>query len=69
MDNKTRILWITRTAIFIALLIVLQAATATLVNTLITGVMTCKLASGLSVAAVSPVMAIFIGIGPLWDLI
>lgn len=79
MNNKDKILWITRTAIFIALLIVLQAATAPLGNTLVTGsivnlmlivsVMTCSLASGLSVAVVSPVMAKFFGIGPLWSLI
>ena len=79
MDNKQRILWITRTAIFIALLIVLQAATAPLGNPLITGsivnlllitsVMTCGLSSGLTVALVSPVVAKFLGIGPLWALI
>ena len=79
LDNKQRILWITRTAIFIALLIVLQASTAMLGNTLITGacvnlmlimsVMTCGLGSGLTVAAISPVMAKLIGIGPLWSLI
>jgi len=79
LENKNKILWITRTAIFIALLIVLQAATAPLGNTLITGsivnlmliasVMTCGLASGLSVAVFSPVMAKFFGIGPFWSLI
>lgn len=79
LNGKQSILWITRTAIFIALLIVLQAATAPLGNTIITGsivnlllivsVMTCGLASGLSVAAVSPFMAKFLGIGPLWSLI
>lgn len=79
MDGKHNILWITRTAIFIALLIVLQAATVPLGNSIVTGsivnmllivsVMTCGLASGLTVAAVSPVMAKFLGIGPLWTLI
>ena len=78
-DNKKQILWITRTAVFIALLIVLQAATAPLGNSLVTGsvvnlmlivsVMTCGIMSGLSVAVVSPIMAKFIGIGPLWSLI
>ena len=73
------ILWITRTAIFIALLIVLQAVTAMLGNTLITGscvnlvlvvsVMTCGLGSGLTVAVISPIMAKLVGIGPLWSLI
>ncbi len=79
MNNKKRILWITHTAVFIALLIVLQAATAPLGNTLITGivvnlllivsVMTCGPASGLTVGLVSPIVAKFIGIGPLWVLI
>jgi hypothetical protein len=78
-QNKKKILWITQTAVFIALLIVLQAATAPMGNILITGtlvnlllivsVMTCGLASGLSVAVISPVMAKLIGIGPLWVLI
>lgn len=79
MKNKERILWITHTAVFIALLIVLQAATAPMGNILITGtivnlllivsVMTCGLASGLSVAVISPIIAKFFGIGPLWFLI
>ncbi len=79
MNDKKRIFWITHTAIFIALLVVLQAATAPLGNILITGtvvnlllivsVMTCGLASGLSVAVISPIMAKLIGIGPLWILI
>ena len=79
MDNKQRILWITRTAVFIALLVVWQAVSAPLGNTLITGsivnlllivsVMTCGLASGLTVASVSSIMAKLLGIGPLWSLI
>jgi len=79
VDNKQRILWITRTAVFIALLVVWQAVSAPLGNTLITGsivnlllivsVMTCGLASGLTVAAVSSIMAKLLGIGPLWSLI
>jgi len=79
LNNKQRILWITRTAVFIALLVVWQAASAPLGNTLITGsivnlllivsVMTCGLASGLTVAAVSSIMAKLLGIGPLWSLI
>lgn len=77
--NKKRILWITRTAIFVALLVVIQAATAPLGITLITGslvnlilivsVMTCGLSSGLVVAVISPVIAKLAGIGPLWVLI
>ena len=71
--NK-KILWITRTAVLIALLIVLQWTTSMLGNQLITGsvvnlmlivsVMTCGLSTGISVAAVSNTMAYFLGIGP-----
>ncbi len=78
MNNKSKIRWITRTAILIALLIVLQAATTPLGLTIITGsvvnmllvvsVMIGGLASGLTVAAVSPVLAKLVGIGPLWAL-
>ena len=77
--NQEKTLWITRTAIFVALLVVLQAATAALGNTIITGavvnmllvvsVMTCGTMSGLCVAVISPIMAKLIGIGPLWSLI
>ena len=77
--NQEKTLWITRTAIFVALLVVLQAATAALGNTIITGavvnmllvvsVMTCGMMSGLCVAVISPIMAKLIGIGPLWSLI
>lgn len=77
MNKKA--LWITRTAVFTALLIVMQALTAPLGNTLLTGaivnfiliatVMICGLASGVTVAAISPACAKLIGIGPLWSLI
>lgn len=77
--SKVKTLWITRTSVFIALLVVLQAATAALGNTIVTGavvnlllvisVMMCGLMSGLCVAVISPVMARFIGIGPFWSLI
>ena len=79
MNIKSKILWITRTAVFVALLVVLQAATAPLGNIFVTGsivnlllissVMTSGIASGLSVAAASPVMAKLLGIGPLWSII
>lgn len=79
MSEKKNILWLTRTAVFIALLIVLQAMTTPLGNIIVTGsivnlllivsVMTCGLASGLTVAVVSPVVAKILGIGPLWSLI
>jgi hypothetical protein len=77
--NRKQILWITRTAIFIALLIVIQVATKPIGITQITGslvnmilivsVMTCGLSSGLTVAVISPVFAMLIGIGPMWILI
>jgi len=64
----------TRTAVFIALLTVLQVIssmagnqiiTGTIVNTiLVVCVMTSGLSSGLTLAAVSPFLAAFIGIGP-----
>lgn len=79
MSNKEKILWITRTAILIALLIVLQAVTASFGNTIITGsavnlmlivsVMTCGLSCGFSIAVISPIVAKFFGIGPLWSII
>lgn len=77
--NREKTLWITRTAVFIALLVVLQAVTAALGSTILTGsivnmllivsVMTCGMMSGLCVAIISPIMAKLIGIGPLWSLI
>ncbi len=72
MRNK-KVLWITRTAIFIALLIVIQYATkalsqyvtGSLVNLLlVTAALTAGLASGLTVALLSPFFAFFFGIGP-----
>ncbi len=77
MMKNTKTFRITGTALFIALLVVAQMAS--LGNQLITGslnnllmivaVMTLGLTSGLTVAVVSPVLAKFIGIGPLWSLI
>ena len=79
MMKHAKILWITRTALFIALLIVLQAVTAAFGNTIVTGsivnlmlilsVMTCGIASGATVAVISPAAAKCFGIGPLWSLI
>jgi uncharacterized membrane protein len=47
-----------------------RIVTGSVVNfMLIVSVMICGLASGLSVAVVSPVMAKFLGIGPFWSLI
>ena len=77
MKNKSA-LWITTTAVLIAMLIGLQAVSASfgqivtgsLVNMiLIIAVMKNGLASGLTVAFVSPVFARLLGIGPFWVLI
>ena len=79
MHTKNKVFWITRTAIFIAMLVVIQITTAPMGNTILTGsivnlllivsAMICGPVSGLLVGAVSPVMARFLGIGPLWSLI
>jgi len=77
MKNKGA-LWVTTTAVFIALLIGAQAVTASfgalvtgsLVNLmLIMAVMTGGFTSGLAVAVVSPFVAKLVGIGPMWTLI
>jgi hypothetical protein len=77
MNNK--VLWITRTAALTALLIVMQAVTSSLGNTLVTGsivnlilivsVMTCGVSTGITVGIISPVCAKLFGIGPFWSLI
>lgn len=77
--NRRKILWIVRTAAFIALLTVFQASTSSLGNTILTGsgvnmllilsVIICGIMSGISVAVISPIIAKFIGIGPFWSLI
>ena len=82
MDATTlrpKVLWITRTGVFIAMLIAWQAVTAPMKNTLLTGsvvnlllilsVLLCGTSSGVAVAALSPVMAKLFQIGPLWSLI
>lgn len=79
MTNRERGRWITQTAVFLALLVVAQWATAPLGNPLVTGslvnlmlilsVMTGGLPSGVVVAVLSPVLAKLLGIGPLWSLI
>lgn len=78
-NNHYKTLWITRTAIFAALLIIVQFITAPMGNQFITGscvnfiliasVMTCGMASGVTVAVISPILAKLVGIGPLWILI
>ncbi|MDR0897384.1 MAG: hypothetical protein LBN04_05965 [Oscillospiraceae bacterium] len=74
-----KVLWITQTAVLTALLIVMQAVTASFGNTIVTGsivnliliisVMMAGLSSGLTVAVISPICAKLLGIGPLWMLI
>ena len=74
MNNKQRILWITQTAMMIALLITAQALTAGLGNQFVTGslvngilfitTMILGLYSGLTVAILSNFFAFMLGIGP-----
>ena len=70
---RERTLWVTRTAAFTALLLIGQFLTASLGNQYVTGsivnlvlivsVMTCGPATGLTVAVLSPVFSVLIGIG------
>ncbi len=71
MKNKT--LWLVRTALLIALLVILQAVTkaggqfvtGSCVNAVLAvAVLTCGIASGLTVALLSPFLAFLLGIGP-----
>ena len=77
MRNKS-VIWITTTAVFVALLVGIQVITApfgqfitgSLVNLiLIIAVMTRGFTSGLTVAFISPVFAKLLGVGPLWTII
>jgi len=85
MFKHKKVLWITRTAVLIALTVVLQAltiqlsvglgpgsqyVTGSVVNLmLIISVMTCGLPTGLTVGAISPVMPTLLGFGPLWPVV
>ena len=79
MNISPKVLWITRTGIMIALLIVSQAATAPMGNQFITGsivnlilfvsTMMFGLTSGLAVAVLSPFLARLFGIGPIFFVI
>ncbi len=70
---KYRVLWITRTAVMLALLIALQGATKGL-GQLVTGscvnailalsVLLCGMGSGMTVALLSPIFAFLLGIAP-----
>lgn len=74
-----KVLWITRTAVLTALLVVMQVITSSLGNTLVTGsivnliliisVITCGMLTGVTVAVISPICAKFLGIGPFWSFI
>jgi len=76
MFKHEKILWITRTAVLIAITVALQAATRPLGQPYITGsivnlmliisVMTCGLYSGLTVGAITPIMAALLVIAPSW---
>lgn len=77
--KRKPILWLTTTALFIALLIGSQAAGAASLGQFIAGplnnlimivaVMTMGPASGLTAALLSPVFAKLLGIGPLWAIV
>ncbi len=73
MQSRNKILWVTRAAVFIAFLVVMQAVTVPLgqivtgsvVNfTLILSVMLGGLWTGVAVAALSPLFAFLVGVGP-----
>lgn len=76
---KSKALQITQTGVFIALLLLTQILTAPISNPLITGtlvnlllimaVVGLGLSAGITIAALSPVLAKFLGIGPLWSLV
>lgn len=78
VNSKGKVLWIARTAIFIALLIAVQYITSSMgqfvtgsaVNfILIAASLISGAYSGLVVAIVSPVVAKLIGIGPFWPIV
>jgi len=79
MFKHEKVLWITRTAVLIAITVVLQALTLQLGNQFITGsvvnlmliisVMTCGLPTGLTVAVFTPILPTLLGFGPLWPVV
>jgi len=79
MFKHEKVIWLTRTAVLIALTVALQAATLQFGNQIITGsvvnlmliiaVMTCGLSTGLTVSAFTPVLPTLLGFGPLWPIV
>jgi len=74
MFKHEKVLWITRTAVLIALIVALQFATLQFPNQFITGsivnlmliisVMTCGLSTGLTVSVFTPILPTLLGFGP-----
>jgi len=79
MFKHEKVIWITRTAVLIALTVAMQALTLQLGNQIITGsivnfmliiaVMTCGLATGLTVAVFTPILPTLLGFGPVWPIV
>jgi len=79
MFKHEKVLWITRTAVLIAITVALQALTLQLGNQIITGsivnlmliisVMTCGLSTGLTVGVFTPIMPTLLGFGPVWPVV
>jgi uncharacterized membrane protein len=77
--NKKRIQWIARTAMFLALLVVVQRVTRPLGSPLVTGsfvnmllllsTTTAGVSSGAALSILAPFFAKLIGHGPLWSFI
>jgi len=79
MFKHEKVLWITRTAVLIALTVALQALTLQLQNQFITGsivnlmlvisVMTCGLSTGLTVSIFTPILPTLLGFGPMLPIV
>ena len=79
MFKHEKVLWITRTAVLIAVTVALQALTlqfgiqfltGSIVNLmLILSVMTCGLSSGLAVSIITPILPTVFGFGPVWPVV
>jgi len=74
MTIRGNVLWITRTAVFTALLVTMQLVTTPLGNQIVTGsinnlimivsLLTCGLATGMVVGIISPICVSMMGFGP-----